>query len=51
MTFIWLLVWLAYGSPHITFSPWNDWAVGLAVCAGLDLFGGSGYYNRNRGGD
>jgi hypothetical protein len=39
MTFIWLIVWLIEGTPHVSFVAWNVWAVSLAICAGIDIFG------------
>ncbi|WP_166462802.1 hypothetical protein [Amycolatopsis acidicola] len=40
MTFIWLIVWLAYGTPDVAaWGPWNDWGVALFVCLALDLIG------------
>lgn len=35
MTIIWLIVWVASGAPHVEL--WNSWAIGLAVCAGIDI--------------
>jgi hypothetical protein len=37
MTFIWLIVWLLYGTPVLHL--WNAWAVSIAICAALDLLG------------
>lgn len=38
MTLLWLLVWLAQGTPDLAF--WNKWAVTLAVCVFIDATGG-----------
>jgi hypothetical protein len=47
MTFIWLVVWLIAGLPHLT--AWNSWLIALVVCIALDA-GEKGRWPRRRGG-
>lgn len=40
-SFVWLIVWLARGTPNLEwFGSWNDWAVALLGCAIFDVFSG-----------
>jgi hypothetical protein len=40
-SFVWLLVWVARGTPNLDwFGSWNDWAVALLCCAIFDVFSG-----------
>lgn len=40
MTLTWLAIWILSHTPQIIFSPvWNEWAVALIICVGLDIFG------------
>lgn len=39
MTLLWLIIWIANGTPEL--HQWNSWAVSLAICLLLDIFGGS----------
>lgn len=38
MIFIWLLLWWMHHFPAL--HQWNEWLVGLIVCAALDVLGG-----------
>ena len=37
MTILWLIVWVLSGAPEVHM--WNSWAIGLAVCLAIDVFG------------
>lgn len=37
MSFIWLIVWLLSGTPHL--EHWNAWVVGIIVCGAIDVLG------------
>jgi hypothetical protein len=40
-TLVWLIVWLAKGTPDLEwFGVWNDWAVALLGCIIFDVFSG-----------
>ena len=40
-SFVWLIVWLARGTPNLEWlGSWNDWAVALLGCAIFDMFSG-----------
>ena len=40
-TLVWLIVWLAQGTPNLEwFGSWNDWAVALLCCIIFDAFSG-----------
>lgn len=40
MLVLWLIVWLCYSSPTVSFDPINDWAIALIICAALTLLDG-----------
>lgn len=47
MTFIWLIVWLIFGTPAVqSWGPWNNWGTALFVCLAIDLLGALGANSR-----